>query len=384
MIQQISRGVVIGYNRFDPSRAVKGWVNETTAYAHEIYHTSEFIDVVPDDIVYFGAAVITQGWHLVTYTKNKQSIRRVTLNNGVRVFQALDEQTAILQYRVEPEVYFIRVICDTRYLHSFLVSVNKGFTAGEYRSLVAGPQGKMVTKTQSQTLDCWNIIVNCKGSGTITLGDAKCKFTPGTIVCVPPGVPFQKTSPRGFSDIHLHTTSFLLEEPLGGKWMVTRDDPCQSIETLMLLMLRLYFRGEAPYGRMLEQLFNTVEQLLFQHLQEEHPHRHQMERMIEIMKAGYTNPEFSLTQIFEGQNYCPNHLRRLFKEKTGCTPVEYLNQLRINHAQKLLGDTQMAPLSVSQVALMSGFSDPCYFSRIFKKKTGVSPAAFTKKQETNL
>ena len=124
MVTRVFRSVVIGYNKFDPKKAIKGWVNEKTAYGHEVYHTSEFIEVSPGDTVYFGAAVISQGWHVVTYGEKKQGIRRVTLNDGVRMFQTLDESTAILQYLVEEGVRFVRVICDTRYLNSFLVTVN--------------------------------------------------------------------------------------------------------------------------------------------------------------------------------------------------------------------------------------------------------------------
>jgi AraC-like DNA-binding protein len=136
-------------------------------------------------------------------------------------------------------------------------------------------------------------------------------------------VPFYKKSTRGFSDVHLYTTSFILEESLQGKWLITHDDPCQSIETLVLLMLRLYFQGAEQNKTMIEQLFTTVEQLLFHHLQEEYPQQHLIEHMAEMIKGGYTNPEFSLSQIFEGQNYCPNHLRRLFKQKMGMSVSQY-------------------------------------------------------------
>ncbi len=380
MVTRVFRSVVVGYNRFNPKKAMVGWVNEKESYGHEIYHTSEFIEVTPGDTVYFGAAMLDQGWHLVTFGEKKQGIRRLTLNDGVRVFQALDESTAILQYLVEEGVRFVRVICDTRYLNSFLVTINRGVTAGEYRKLMQeGSQGA-VTRMEEQTLGHWTIVLNQTGRGKMTIGGTTVAFEAGTVVCVPPGVPFVKKSDRGFSDILVQTDTFLLEESLGGSFGVIPDDKNKSAETLIILMLRTFLdREEAYSSRLLEQLFHTVELLLFHRLQQQHPHSYQINQMVEIIRSGFTNPEFSLSQIFVGQNYCPNHLRRLFKQKMGCTPVEYLNQLRMNHAQKLLRDTQMAPLSVSQIALMSGFSDPCYFSRIFKKKNGISPAEFVKK-----
>lgn len=380
MVTRVFRSVVIGYNKFNPKKAMVGWVNEKEVCAHDVYHTSEFIEVIPGDTVYFGAAAIPQGWHIVTYTPKKQGIRRVALNDGVRVFQALDDFSAILQYRVEEGVRFVRVICDTRYLNSFLVTINRGITAGEYRKLMQEGTEGSVTRMEEQTLGQWTVVLNQTGRGKMTIGQTTTVFEPNTVVCVPPGVPFVKKSDRGFSDILVQTDSFLLEEQLENEWAVIPDDKNSSLETLISLMLRTFLDGDEAYsGRLLEQLFHTVELLLFHRLQEEHPRSHQINRMVEIIGSGFTNPDFSLDEIFKDQNYCPNHLRRLFKEKMGCTPVEYLTDLRIGYAKKRMEDKEMQTASVSQIALMSGFRDPCYFSRVFKKKTGVSPAEYMKK-----
>ncbi len=382
MVTRVFRSVVIGYNQFDPKKATLGWVNEKEVCAHDVYHTSEFIDVTPGDTVYFGAAAIPQGWHIVTYTEKKQGIRRVALNDGVRVFQALDDFSAILQYRVEEGVRFVRVICDTRYLNSFLVTVNRGITAGEYRKLMQEGTEGSVTRMEEQTMGHWTIVLNQAGRGKLTVGGTTTVFESGTVLCVPPGVPFVKKSDRGFSDVLVQTDSFLLEEQLGNEWAVIPDDKNSSAETLITLMLRTFLDGDDSYShRLLEQLFHTVELLLFHQLQQEHPRSRQINRMVEIIGSGFTNPEFSLDEIFEGQNYCPNHLRRLFKDKMGCTPVEYLTDLRVSYAKKRLEDTEMQTASVSQIALMSGFRDPCYFSRVFKNKTGVSPAEYMKRNK---
>ena len=61
-----------------------------------------------------------------------------------------------------------------------------------------------------------------------------------------------------------------------------------------------------------------------------------------------------------------------FKELSGLSPQDYLTHYRIAYARQLL---QAGGLSVSEVAYRSGFSDPKYFSRIFKKVEGVSPSS---------
>lgn len=67
------------------------------------------------------------------------------------------------------------------------------------------------------------------------------------------------------------------------------------------------------------------------------------------------------------------HFIRIFKDKTGLAPMQYVISQRISKAKLLLRETDM---TVSQVAFMCGFSDPLYFSRIYKNKVGVSPKKY--------
>jgi two-component system response regulator YesN len=64
------------------------------------------------------------------------------------------------------------------------------------------------------------------------------------------------------------------------------------------------------------------------------------------------------------------HLSRLFTEHLKTTFVDYLTELRINEAEKLLADSSM---TVKDVAYAVGYQDPNYFSRIFKRITGRLP-----------
>ncbi len=59
-----------------------------------------------------------------------------------------------------------------------------------------------------------------------------------------------------------------------------------------------------------------------------------------------------------------------FRDHTGLSPMAYLGQLRIRHACRLL---DLTGKTVKSIALESGFSDPYYFSRAFKKTMGIAP-----------
>jgi AraC-like DNA-binding protein len=68
------------------------------------------------------------------------------------------------------------------------------------------------------------------------------------------------------------------------------------------------------------------------------------------------------------------HLRDKFREKTGLSPYQYFLQMKINKAKELL---QEGTLSIKEISYKLSFESPYYFSRLFKKKTGVSPSQWS-------
>ena len=73
-----------------------------------------------------------------------------------------------------------------------------------------------------------------------------------------------------------------------------------------------------------------------------------------------------------------DHLAHLFKSATNTSPMRYLNRLRIEKAQELLTVTD---LQIQEIAALVGYSDGLYFSRIFKKMTGLSPLSYRNQQK---
>jgi len=92
-----------------------------------------------------------------------------------------------------------------------------------------------------------------------------------------------------------------------------------------------------------------------------------------ILVTQFANPDFHISDAMAQIPLNEDHLRRRFKMSIGMTPQNYLNQLRIENAKKLLSQENGTGISVAEAAYLSGFYDPLYFSRVFRKYTGVPP-----------
>ncbi|MCQ6562839.1 helix-turn-helix transcriptional regulator [Paenibacillus mendelii] len=85
--------------------------------------------------------------------------------------------------------------------------------------------------------------------------------------------------------------------------------------------------------------------------------------------------DITLEDLSKRSGYTPSYIIRLFKEMTGLTPFQYLNELRMQAATSYLKSTGM---NMREIAEAIGFPSIHYFSRMFKKKFGQSPTEWKK------
>jgi AraC family transcriptional regulator, transcriptional activator for feuABC-ybbA operon len=88
-----------------------------------------------------------------------------------------------------------------------------------------------------------------------------------------------------------------------------------------------------------------------------------------------------LQTLAELAGLTPTSYSRSFKKAMGVTPVDYLNGIRIHQSKLLLNQPDA---TVSGAAQSAGFGNEFYFSRVFKRETGISPAMFMKRKQLRI
>lgn len=87
----------------------------------------------------------------------------------------------------------------------------------------------------------------------------------------------------------------------------------------------------------------------------------------------HLNEAIELEKLAEISCLSKDHFIRLFKKELGTTPLQYINQKKIEKPQLLLITEELA---VKEIAFQLAFDDYSYFNRLFKKTTGVTPQEY--------
>ncbi len=118
-------------------------------------------------------------------------------------------------------------------------------------------------------------------------------------------------------------------------------------------------------------LFSLLSEIAFYHKKAVTPHT-VIDDICEYLSENHTRP-FSAAELEEHFFLSYKHMAFLFKKEKGMTMQQFHTKIRMEHAQKLLLSTL---LPIGEVAHAIGYNDMLYFSRMFKKYTGLNPTEF--------
>jgi AraC-like DNA-binding protein len=99
-----------------------------------------------------------------------------------------------------------------------------------------------------------------------------------------------------------------------------------------------------------------------------------MKKAISYIRMNYRQ-DISIAKVACQSGIGERYLRKLFANHLNMSPLDFLNQIRVNKSIELLRNTEM---SIKEICYECGFKSPQYFSKIFKQQVGITPRELTK------
>jgi transcriptional regulator GlxA family with amidase domain len=148
-----------------------------------------------------------------------------------------------------------------------------------------------------------------------------------------------------------------------------------SVRDVMLHIIEEHYRPEVA-NQVSRHFTHEVKRSYTSAVLKNAPHNyHKDETIVEIQEWLHNqfHTQLSLEMIAGKFGMSVRTLNRRFRLATGRTPLQYLQQIRLDHAKELLRTSNLA---VAEVAFSSGYPDASYFSAQFRKNISLSPRAY--------
>ena len=193
---------------------------------------------------------------------------------------------------------------------------------------------------------------------------------PGDILVIPPRVAHGGEMITPFKDTYVRIP--FLDFP--GFLLLHDDDGC--VKTLIDMLHKTQTEQEFLWEEITEKLTEALVSYITKLAKTErkYPFVHKIKNMI---YENLSNSSFSISDAVTDAGFHPDYFRRCFKEEFGISPIVYATNLRMEQAKKLL--TLSMEYGIVEIAERCGFHDSFYFSKCFKKHTGLSPLEYRKK-----
>jgi len=218
----------------------------------------------------------------------------------------------------------------------------------------------------------WEIGFYLSGQGVAVVGDTHIPFTRGTVVCYPPDIPHSERSKDACLGYFIATDRFRFVEKT---IPVCTDHFGSKFFRIVSLLHHEWSQKLLRWEEASDHLF----QLLLIHLERQcspSPTTHPLvSTLCSEVERHVADPEFHVGDALSRLPMSSDHLRRLFIREVGCSPLVYLNELRVTKAKQLLHEGRWR---VKEVAMQVGIQDEYYFSRLFLKQTGYRPQAYSR------
>lgn len=178
----------------------------------------------------------------------------------------------------------------------------------------------------------------------------------------------------GNSDGHFNVIDFDTYSPLCDTFKII---PINDISSYLEDFEKI--RGLSLFKENKPLIFSTFYKIIDRLIKDSKPKNDILYPAINYLKNNINDMAISNADLAKKSNISEIYFRRLFSEKYGTTPKQYILEIRIQKAKRLLTDTA---LTISAVAEECGFTSVYTFSRAFKNRTGLTPTEYSKRHKT--
>ena len=211
------------------------------------------------------------------------------------------------------------------------------------------------------------------GNTEIFYNGEKLNFRDKSILYLPKenrsDIDYNKTIISQGKSICIFFTSAL---PLPSKPILTQ---CENAENLFINLNKAYNNPASSFFDYIGIFYNILSLFNKSLFKETIPETSLMPEVIKYMKEHINSNYIDLKTAAQELNISADHFRHKFKMIYGLSPIQYYHKLKTNYIKALICENSY---SLSQIAELSGFSDLNYFSRFFKKNTGLTPTEYKK------
>ena len=218
--------------------------------------------------------------------------------------------------------------------------------------------------------NCYEIIYILSGSGTVVIGDETYPIAQDMYYVVSPQT-YHTEQFDGYGEI------LFIGFGYNDKGFIPQDGIYCASDTVLMYFKKImdeYKQQDAEY----EIAAGAFLDLLFVSTMRNINGASRKCKDIEYIKAyieQYSNQKINFGQLAKISGYSYDYFRHIFKQRFGVSPQDYLIEVRLENAKRLL---KGAKLTCTEIAYTCGFSSSAQMSLLFKRKVGASPTAYKK------
>ncbi len=219
--------------------------------------------------------------------------------------------------------------------------------------------------------DTWELIYCTGQDGELRFDSLSLPYTAGTVAVIPPFTPHSNESQSGFTNIHINLANATLNfhQPL-----IIQDDGNRSLRGVFSGIFFQFYETAGQRETILAAYGNLLAAYMLAY-QKVSPMSKIVQEVESHIVRHYADPAYALDDYLRSLPYNYDYLRKLFQKELGMTPHKFLNDRRLQTAASMLR-SQYNDGNITDVAHLCGFREPLYFSRMFKKKYGLSPSFY--------